>query len=82
MGRKLNSDLALLCVETIVEEGDNCYFPPPLVLTGEVISTDTYRANDSKVPTSEIGSPVYLFIRLPHGSGGTNNDVGNTVSHN
>jgi hypothetical protein len=61
VGRKLNSDLALLCVETIAEEHDDYPFPPPLVLTGEDVSTDTFRANDNRVPTSEIGSPVYSF---------------------
>lgn len=61
VGRKLNSDLALLCVEAFVEDDDDCPFPPPLILTGEDVSTDTYRANDNRVPTSEIGSPVYSF---------------------
>lgn len=61
VGRKLNSDLALLCVETIAQEDEDYPFPPPLVLTGEDVSTDTSRANDNRVPTSEIGSPVYSF---------------------
>ena len=61
VGRKLNSDLALLCVETIADEDDDYPFPPPLVLTGEDVSTDTFRTNDNRVPTSEIGSPVYSF---------------------
>lgn len=61
VGRKLNSDLALLCVETVADDEDDEYpFPPPLVLTGEDVSTETLRANDS-IPTSEIGSPVYAF---------------------
>jgi len=60
VGRKLNSDLALLCVETVVDD-DDYPFPPPLILTGEDVSTDTFAASDSKVPTSEIGSPVYAF---------------------
>ncbi|KAL3816921.1 hypothetical protein ACHAXA_009116 [Cyclostephanos tholiformis] len=61
VGRKLNSDLALLCVETIAEENEDYPFPPPLVLTGEEVSTDTLRSDDFRVPTSEIGSPVYSF---------------------
>ena len=61
VGRKLSSDLALLCVETVVDEDDEYPFPPPLVLTNEDVSTDTNRANDDRVPTSEIGSPVYSF---------------------
>ena len=63
VGRKLNSDLALLCVETVVDEYEDYPFPPPLVLTAEDVSTDTSIATTdaSKVPTSEIGSPVYSF---------------------
>lgn len=64
VGRKLNSDLSLLCVETVIDEDadyDDYPFPPPLVLTGEDVSTNTFRANDDAVPTSEIGSPVYAF---------------------
>ena len=61
VGRKLSSDLALLCVETIIDEDDDYPFPPPLILTNEDVSTDTNRANDDRVPASEIGSPVYSF---------------------
>lgn len=62
VGRKLNSDLALLCVESVADDVDDDYpFPPPLVLTGEDVSTDTFRSNEGRVPTSEIGSPVYAF---------------------
>jgi S1-C subfamily serine protease len=61
VGRKLNSDLALLCVEAAADENDDYPFPPPLVLTGEDVSTDTFRVDDYRVPTSEIGSPVYAF---------------------
>lgn len=61
VGRKLSSDLALLCVETVVDDNDDYPFPPPLVLTNEDVSTDTNRANDDRVPTSEIGSPVFSF---------------------
>ena len=64
VGRKLNSDLALLCVETVADDVDDDYpFPPPLVMTAEDVSTDTFKFNDSssRVPTSEIGSPVYAF---------------------
>jgi len=62
VGRKLNSDLALLCVETIADEDEDYPFPPPLVLTAEDVSTDTSGGtSDGRVPTSEIGSPVYAF---------------------
>jgi len=62
VGRKLNSDLALLCVETFADDSDDYPFPPPLVLTGEDVSTDAFQDKvDTKVPTSEIGSPVYAF---------------------
>lgn len=61
VGRKLSSDLALLCVETVMDEDDDYPFPPPLILTNEDVSTDTNRANDDRVPASEIGSPVYSF---------------------
>ncbi|KAL9186665.1 hypothetical protein ACHAXT_005903 [Thalassiosira profunda] len=60
VGRKLNSDLALLCVETIA--GDEDPFPPPLVLSGDDISTETFRSDSSgTAPATEIGSPVYAF---------------------
>jgi len=67
VGRNLNSDLALLRVE--VNENDDEYdedleFPPPLIMSGEDVSTridmdDGY--SDGIVPLSEIGSPVYSF---------------------
>lgn len=63
VGRKLNSDLALLCVETVVDDDEEYPFPPPLVLTGEDVSTDAlspFKSN-GRVPTSEIGSPVFAF---------------------
>jgi len=62
VGRKLNSDLALLCVETIADENDDYPFPPPIVMSGEEVSTDTSSTtSDGRVPTSEIGSPVFAF---------------------
>lgn len=62
VGRKLNSDLALLCVETIADDVDEDYpFPPPLVLTADDVSTHALHREDGGAPTSEIGSPVYSF---------------------
>jgi S1-C subfamily serine protease len=62
VGRKLNSDLALLRVETNADDNDEYPFPPPLVLSTEDVFTSMY--SDSQMdrpPLSEIGSPVYAF---------------------
>ncbi|KAL3802509.1 hypothetical protein HJC23_012528 [Cyclotella cryptica] len=62
VGRKLNSDLALLRVETSVDESDEYPFPPPLILSNEDVVTSMYSNTGSeRPPLSEIGSPVYSF---------------------
>lgn len=62
VGRKLNSDLALLCVETVADEDEDYPFPPPLVLCSEDVYTSTFPDRDAdRAPVSEIGSPVYAF---------------------
>jgi S1-C subfamily serine protease len=60
VGRKLNSDLALLSVESSVDDDDDEYpFPPPLTLSSDDISTSTTASSSSK--SAEIGSPLYAF---------------------
>ncbi|KAL7550346.1 hypothetical protein ACHAWF_015047 [Thalassiosira exigua] len=60
VGRKLNSDLALLRVEAVVEDEDDDYpFPPPLVLSADEVPTGTASALDAA--SAEIGSPVHAF---------------------
>ena len=62
VGRKLNSDLALLMVETNADDNDEFPFPPPLILSGEDVVTSMYSYSDpERPPLSEIGSPVYAF---------------------
>ncbi|KAL7520478.1 hypothetical protein ACHAWX_005203 [Stephanocyclus meneghinianus] len=62
VGRKLNSDLALLRVETNADENEEYPFPPPLILSNEDVVTSMYSSGGSeRPPLSEIGSPVYSF---------------------
>eukprot|EP00984_Skeletonema_dohrnii_P030981 scaffold22928_cov157-Skeletonema_dohrnii-CCMP3373.AAC.3 len=58
VGRKLNSDLALLAVECSIDDNDEDPFPPPLVMSSEDILTDT---KSSSKASNEIGSPLYAF---------------------
>eukprot|EP00956_Cyclotella_meneghiniana_P024329 scaffold48767_cov67-Cyclotella_meneghiniana.AAC.3 len=60
VGRKLNSDLALLLVETNADDNDDYPFPPPLMLSTEDVFTSIGTELD-RSPLSEIGSPVYAF---------------------
>lgn len=61
VGRKLNSDLALLSVESAVDDDDDEYpFPPPLTLSTEDISTGTTTVS-SPITSAEIGSPLFAF---------------------
>lgn len=62
VGRKLNSDLALLSVECSIDDNDEDPFPPPLVMSSDDIITDTKSSSSSSSITSnEIGSPLYAF---------------------
>lgn len=60
VGRKLNSDLALLRVDTDADDNEDYPFPPPLMLSGEDVFTSIGTEFD-RPPLSEIGSPVYAF---------------------
>ena len=60
VGRKLNSDLALLRVETNADDSEDYPFPPPLMMSDEDVFT-SIGTESSKPPLSEIGSPVYAF---------------------
>lgn len=60
-GRKLNSDLALLAVECSIDDNDEDPFPPPLVLSGEDVLTDTKSSASSSITSDQIGSPLYAF---------------------
>jgi S1-C subfamily serine protease len=60
VGRKLNSDLALLRVETNADDNEDYPFPPPLMLSSEDVFTSIGVEND-RPPLAEIGSPVYAF---------------------
>ena len=62
VGRKLNSDLALLRVETNADDNDEYPFPPPLFLSNEDVFTSMYTGSEAdRPPLSEIGSSVYAF---------------------
>ncbi|KAL7445579.1 hypothetical protein ACHAXM_009935 [Skeletonema potamos] len=60
VGRKLNSDLALLAVESAIDDNDEDPFPPPLIMSSEDILTDT-KSSSSSISSNEIGSPLYAF---------------------
>jgi S1-C subfamily serine protease len=63
VGRKLNSDLALLAVESAIDDNDEDPFPPPLIMSSEDILTDTKSSSSSSssITSNEIGSPLYAF---------------------
>lgn len=61
VGRKLNSDLALLSVECSIDDNDEDPFPPPLELSSDDILTDTKSPPSLSITSNEIGSPLYAF---------------------
>lgn len=61
VGRKLNSDLALLAVECDIDDNDEDPFPPPLMMSSEDILTDTKSSSSSSLTSNQIGSPLYAF---------------------
>jgi len=61
VGRKLNSDLALLSVECSIDDNDEDPFPVPLVLSSDDVLTDTKASSSSSLTSDQIGSPLYAF---------------------
>ena len=60
VGRKLNSDLALLSVECSIDDNDEDPFPTPLEMSSDDVVTDTSSSSSSST-SNEIGSPLYAF---------------------